>query len=156
MAFFALGIAGLFGWVLVHANHPGRWPPGYPLTLRLPVLIYEIPGVDWLVTWEARHDARAAHNADRHVLFGMYQSGTEFGLKDRCEVKSYGRRRFRLKDPPAWASGALKGTVQLSCGPQVGSVHEFTVVEVGCIAYGADHFYSRIYNNAALDLTLQQ
>jgi hypothetical protein len=29
---------------------------------------------------------------------------------------------------------------------------EFTVLHVGCIAYGADHFYSQVYNNTVIDL----
>jgi len=44
--------------------------------------------------------------------------------------------------------------LRLSCDPTSTSDSVFTVLEIGCIAYGADHYYAREYNKAAVDLAV--
>ena len=142
------------GWTISYASYPGRWPAGYPYSLRLPEFIYVVPGVHSVVAWEARANARQAHDANRRLLLGMYQNGSEFGLRELCQLVSYERDTFREEDLPTWASAGVKGTARLLCSPAAVIDGEFTVLEIGCIAHGADHYYARVYNREAVDLAV--
>ena len=150
----ATAVVVCIGWVVSYASDPGRWPADYPYSLRLPGVIYAIPGVHHVVAWEARRNARQAHAANRRLLLGMYRSGSEFGLADRCQLVSYERDTFRGADLPTWASAGVKGTARLSCDPASTPDAVFTVLEIGCIDYGGNHYYAREYNNAAVDLVV--
>ncbi len=85
------------GWVVSYASDSGRWPTGYPYSLRLPEIIYAVPGVHNVVAWEARRNARQAHDAHRRLLLGLYESGSEFGLAERCQLLRYERDTFRAE-----------------------------------------------------------
>lgn len=147
--------AGCSGWILVHATYPGRWPSGYPLTLRLPEVAYIVPGFDRVIAWEARRDARREFQADRKFLLGLYEGGTTFGFEDQCQIIEYERRSFQDRDFPPWASNGLRGTIQLACkGAESVALETFGVLEMGCIDERGSHFYSREHNKRMLELSL--
>ena len=154
---FALVLGGLLAAVAVwsgfHAFYPVHYHPDTPLSIRLPRLIYAVPGASRVVEWRARVHARRLAGASRWILFGYGEGGTLFGLQSQCRVVEYDRGRAHDAVLPSWASGGLTGTAVLLCDPaQSAAGGEFAVSEMGCIIGEPDYVYSLAHNREIVRL----